>query len=129
MIFIDASFFIAASIKKDQWHTRVLEILPEVTKQDKITSIVVLSEAVTMVGSLAGGKMGGRLYNYIIDNHEVKFIDKDLSTQAMNFFLKYDGVLSFADSVSLELMKQGKVDTIASFDSDFDKVKGIMRIH
>ncbi len=129
MIFIDASFFIAASIKKDQWHTRVLEILPEVTKQDKMTSIVVLSEAVTMVGSLAGGKMGARLYNYIIDNHEVKFIDKDLSTQAMNFFLKYDGVLSFADSVSLELMKQGKVDTIASFDSDFDKVKGIVRIH
>ncbi|EKF84797.1 type II toxin-antitoxin system VapC family toxin [Methanobacterium formicicum] len=129
MIFIDASFFIAASIKKDQWHTRVLEILPEVTKQDKMTSIVVLSEAVTMVGSLAGGKMGARLYNYIIDNHEVKFVDKDLSTQAMNFFLKYDGVLSFADSVSLELMKQGKVDTIASFDSDFDKVEGIVRIH
>ncbi len=129
MIFIDASFFIAASIKKDQWHTRVLEILPEVTKQDKMTSIVVLSEAVTMVGSLAGGKMGARLYNYIIDNHEVKFMDKDLSTQAMNLFLKYDGVLSFADSVSLELMKQGKIDTIASFDSDFDKVKGIMRIH
>lgn len=129
MIFIDASFFIAASIKKDQWHTRVLQILPEVTKQDKMTSIVVLSEAVTMVGSLAGGNMGARLYNYIIDNHEVKFIDKDLSTQAMNFFLKYDGVLSFADSVSLTLMKQGKVDTIASFDSDFDKVKGIVRIH
>ena len=82
-----------------------------------------------MVGSLAGGKMGALLYNYIIDNHEVKFMDKDLSTQAMNFFLKYDGVLSFADSVSLELMKQGKVDTIASFDSDFDKVKEIVRIH
>ncbi|AUB59567.1 PIN domain protein [anaerobic digester metagenome] len=129
MIFIDASFFIAASIKKDQWHTRVLEILPEVTKQDKITSIVVLSEAVTMVGSLAGGKMGACLYNYIIDNHEVKFIDKDLSTQAMNFFLKYDGVLSFADSISLELMKQDKIDTIVSFDSDFDKVNGISRIH
>lgn len=129
MIFIDASFFIAASIKKDQWHTRVLEIIPEVTEQDKMTSIVVLSEAVTMVGSLAGGKMGARLYNYIIDNHEVKFMDKDVSTQAMNFFLKYDGVLSFADSVSLELMKQDKIDTIASFDSDFDKVKGIVRIH
>lgn len=129
MIFIDASFFIAASIKKDQWHTRVLEILPEVTKQDKMTSIFVLSEAVTMVGSLAGGKMGARLYNYIMDNHEVKFMDKDLSTQAMNFFLKYDGVLSFADSVSLELMKQDKIDTIVSFDSDFDKVNGISRIH
>lgn len=77
-----------------------------------MTSIVVLSEAVTMVGSLAGGKMGARLYHYIIDNHDVKFMDKDLSTQAMNFFLKYDGVLSFADSVSLELMQRDKIDTM-----------------
>ncbi|MBI5460450.1 PIN domain-containing protein [Methanobacterium sp.] len=129
MIFIDASFFIAASIKKDQWHTRVREILPEVTEQDKMTSIVVLSEAVTMVGSLVGGKMGALLYNYIMDNHEVNFVDKELSAQAMNFFLNYDGVLSFADSVSVQLMKQYKIDTIVSFDSDFDKVKGIVRIH
>ncbi|MDY9922316.1 type II toxin-antitoxin system VapC family toxin [Methanobacterium sp.] len=129
MIFIDASFFIAASIKKDQWHARVRKILPEVTEQDKMTSIVVLSEAVTMVGSLAGGKMGARLYNYIMDNHEVNFVDKEISTQAINFFLNYDGVLSFADSVSVQLMKQYEIDTIVSFDSDFDKVKGIVRIH
>ncbi len=129
MIFIDASFFIAASIKKDQWHPRVREILPKIVAQDKMTSIVVLSEAVTMVGSLGGGKMGARLYNYIQDNHEVKFIDKELSSQAMSFFLNYDGVLSFADSVSLQLMKQYKIDTIVSFDSVFDKVKGISRIH
>jgi len=129
LIFIDASFFIAASIKKDQWHARVRKILPEVTEHDKMTSIVVLSEAVTMVGSLAGGKMGARLYNYIMDNHEVNFVDKELSTQAMNFFLNYDEVLSFADSVSVQLMKQYEIDTIVSFDSDFDKVKGIVRIH
>lgn len=129
MIFIDASFFIAASIRKDQWHQRLQDILPEVTKQDKVTSIFVLSEAVTMVGSLAGGKKGTLLYNYIMDNHEVKFVDKELSSRAMNIFLQYDGMLSFADSLSLELMKQSQIDYIASFDSDFDKVKGIVRVH
>ncbi|EKQ51543.1 MAG: putative nucleic acid-binding protein [Methanobacterium sp. Maddingley MBC34] len=129
MIFIDASFFIAASIRKDQWHQRLQDILPEVTKQDKVTSIFVLSEAVTMVGSLAGGKKGTLLYNYIMDNHEVKYVDKELSSRAMNIFLQYDGMLSFADSLSLELMKQSQIDYIASFDSDFDKVKGIVRVH
>ena len=91
MIFIDASFFIAASIRKDQWHQRLQDILPEVTKQDKVTSIFVLSEAVTMVGSLAGGKKGTLLYNYIMDNHEVKFVDKELSSRAMNIFLQIMG--------------------------------------
>lgn len=129
MIFLDASFFIAASIKKDQWHGRVRKILPEVQKQDKVTSILVLSEAVTMVGSLAGGKKGIRLYNYISDNHEVKYVDNELSSRAMNTFLQYDGVLSFADAISLELMKAFKIDTIVSFDSDFDKADEIVRIH
>ncbi|MEG3224603.1 MAG: nucleic acid-binding protein [Methanobacteriales archaeon Met13] len=129
MIFLDASFFIAASIKKDQWHGRVREILPEVQKQDKTTSIHDISQAVTMLGGLAGGKKGIRLYNYISDNHEVKYVDNELSLRAMNTFLQYDGVLSFADAISLELMKAFKIDTIVSFDSDFDKVDGIVRIH
>jgi len=69
------------------------------------------------------------LYNYIFDNHEVVYVDKELSFKAMETFLQYDGVLSFADSVSLEIMQLIETDTIVSFDSDFDKVKGIKRIY
>lgn len=129
MILIDASFFIASAIKRDQWHDRVHEILPEILEEDKITSILVVSEAVTLVGSLGGGKKGIRLYNYIMDNHEVIYPDKDVSFRAMETFLQYDGGLSFADSVSLELMQLSGIDTIVSFDSDFDKVKDVHRIH
>lgn len=129
MIFIDSSFFIASIIKKDQWHNRVPEIFPEIMRDEKITSVLVLSEAVTLAGSLGGGKKGALLYNYIVDNHEVVYVDKDLSFKAMETFLQYDGSLSFADVVSLEIMQLVGADTIVSFDSDFDKVKGIRRIH
>ncbi len=129
MIFIDASFFIASVNKKDQWHKRVRKILPEIIKEEKVTSIVVLSEAVTLVGSLGGGKKGALLYNYIMDNHEMIYVDRDLSFKAMETFLQYDGSFSFADAVSLEIMQLMGINTIVSFDSDFDKVKGIQRIH
>jgi uncharacterized protein len=129
LIFIDASFFIASVLKNDKWHGRVRKIFPEINKEDKITSILTLSEAVTLTGSLGGGKKGVKLYNYIMDNHEVVYVDKDASFRAVETFLKYDGVLSFADSVSVELMKRFNVDSIVSFDSDFDKVDGIYRIH
>jgi len=129
LIFIDASFFIASIIKKDQWHNRVREILPEIIDDKKITSVLVLSEAVTLAGSLGGGKKGTLLYNYIVDNHEIIYINKDLSLKAMETFLQYDAGLSFADAVSLEIMQLVGADTIVSFDSDFDKVKGIRRIH
>ena len=129
MIFIDSSFFIASVLKNDKWHGQVREIFPKIKEEDKMTSILTLSEAVTLTGSLGGGKNGVKLYNYIVDNHEVVYVDKDTSFSALETFLKYDGVLSFADSVSVELMKRFKVNSIVSFNSDFDKVDGIYRIH
>lgn len=129
MIFIDASFFIASVLKKDQWHGRVREILPEILDEEKMTSILTLSEAVTLTGSLGGGKNGTTLYNYIVDNHEIAYLDKDISFKSMETFLKYDGTLSFADSVSVELMRTFGIKFIVSFDSDFDKVDNIHRIH
>jgi len=129
LIFIDASFFIAAINKNDQWHEKAGEILPIIKKEEKVTSGLILSESVTLIGSFYGGKTGLKLFDYILDNHEVRYVDKELSLSAMETFLKFDGTLSFADSVSVELMKNLGIERIVSFDSDFDKVDGIMRIH
>ncbi len=129
MIFADSSFFIALLNKKDQWHKDIHKILPKLDKAKKITSILVLSETVTLVGSLSGGKAGVLIYEYIIDNYEVIYIDKTLSSDAMEKFLQYNGVLSFADCVSLEIMEMHQINSIISFDSDFDKVKNLNRIH
>jgi len=129
LIFIDASFFIATLNKQDQWHEKAAEILPIVKKEEKITSGLILSESVTLVGSLFGNKTVLKLFNYILDNHGVYYVDKELSSSAMEIFLKYDGTLSFADAVSIEIMKDLKIDEIVSFDSDFDKIDGIIRIH
>lgn len=129
LIFIDASFFIAALNKKDKWHKNAGEILPIIKKEEKITSQLILSEAVTLTGSLFGGKKGVTIFNYILDNHEVIYPDKNLSFRAMETFLKYDGTLSFADSVSIEIMSDLGIEKIVSFDSDFDKINGINRIY
>lgn len=129
MIFIDASFFIAALNKQDQWHGKAGEILPIIKKEKKVTSGLILSESVTLAGSLFGGKNGLKLFNYIFDNHEVHYINREMSFCAMETFLKYDGTLSFADSVSIEIMRNLEIDEIVSFDSDFDNVDGVIRIH
>ena len=41
----------------------------------------------------------------------------------------YDGTISLADATSVEIMQQFGIDRIVSFDSDFDKVNWIKRIH
>lgn len=48
-----------------------------------MTSELILSESVTLIGSIFGNKSGLKLFNYILDNHEVHYIDKEMSLNAM----------------------------------------------
>ncbi|MDZ4170611.1 MAG: PIN domain-containing protein [Methanobacteriaceae archaeon] len=129
MIFIDSSFFIALILENDQWHGKALKLIPKLEKSQKMVSGLIISEAVTIVGSRAGGKAGKMIYDTIKDN--CKIVDSDLShyDSAIYTFLKYDGTLSLTDSVSVEIMKTFNISKIVSFDSDFDKVNGINRIY
>lgn len=127
MTFIDSSFFIAVANDKDQWHAKAREIaktLPE----EKIVTELILAESVTSIGALSGGKAGIKVYNYITEACEVVFVDWKLLDRAAETYLKYDGALSLTDAVSIEVMSEKGIKEIVSFDSDFDKVKGIVRI-
>jgi predicted nucleic acid-binding protein len=128
MIFVDANFIIALASKIDQWHTPAVKLLPRVKKEERITSEPVVSEIITLIGSLHGGKAAMNIYNYIKDNYTV-YKDDGLFDEIMQDFLKYDGTLSFADSSAITIMGKLNITKIVSFDSDFDKVDNIVRIH
>jgi uncharacterized protein len=129
LIFIDSSYFIALAIEEDQWHKHVKRIHNQIQKQQQITSLLTLSEALNIVGSLKGGKAGKLLYEYITRTNQIIYPNESITTNAIGKFLRYDGTLSYADVTSLEIMESQKINTIISFDSDFDKIKGINRIH
>ena len=130
MIFVDSCFFIALSNKRDQWHKEAMALSQVIDEEDALfVSDLIISETITGIGRLKGGKEGKVLFDYIGDNCSIEYLNKDLCDRAIETFLKYDGTLSFADSVSIEIMTEKGISKIASFDSDFDKVKGITRIH
>ncbi len=128
MIFADSSYFIALAREKDRWHKDALK-LAEKINDPLLVSDLVISESVTMVGSLEGGKAGKLLYEYFIDNCKIEFIDNEMLAKGMETFLKYDGSISLADAVSVEIMKENMIKKIISFDGDFDKVREIERLH
>jgi len=63
-----------------------------------------------------------------MDNFTIKTQTKKLYPKAMQTLVKYHN-LSFADSVSVEIMKLMNIHEIASFDDKFDNKKGILRLH
>ncbi len=128
MIFADSSFFIATLREKDRWHKDAVRLTGKI-KEHLLISELIMSESITMVGSFDGGKAGKILYEYFQDNCRIEFINEDMMEKSMDTFLKYDGSISLADASSIEIMKKHGVKKIISFDSDFDKIQEIDRIH
>ncbi|HEV2139037.1 MAG TPA: type II toxin-antitoxin system VapC family toxin [Nitrososphaerales archaeon] len=130
LIFIDSSLIIALADEDDQFHDKAVEILLKLEK-DQIISDLVLSESVTGVGSRLGYKGGREVFDNLFHNPSIKvvFLNKRLAQRSVATYARYGGRLSFADAVSVRIMQDNKVRTIVSFDSDFDGVEGISRLH
>jgi predicted nucleic acid-binding protein len=128
MIFADSSFFIGLADKRDSWHKRALKVKGRL-RDELVISDLIISESVTMVGYRAGGDAGKTLFNFFKDNCMILYVDDDTLEEAVKLFSKFDGNLSVADSTSVIIMKRKKIKGIISFDSDFDKIKGINRIY
>jgi hypothetical protein len=128
LIFVDSSYFIAFADKADRWHKNAVK-LSENIKTGVVVSDYVIVEAVSTIGHRGGGKAGADLYDFLVHNFQVTYVDEELLKQSMDVYLGYDGTLSVADAVSVEVMRRRGINKIVSFDADFDKVVGISRIH
>ena len=129
MIFIDSSFFVALVDMKDQWHQKAKVLIPIIADENILISDLIIVESVSIIGKRSGGKAGEQLYNYFMDNCQIVHLDEKTLKGGFLEFLKYDGTLSISDAVSVFIMKKKRIERIISFDSDFDKVDGIMRIY
>jgi predicted nucleic acid-binding protein len=129
MIFVDSSYFTAIINQKDQWHEDSKIVAKKIQNMEKIVSNLIISESVTNISSLLGGKIGKKLYYNIKDNYIIFEENRQVHDNSIHTLIQYDGTLSYADCLSLEIMRKLKINKIASFDRDFDKIKGIKRIY
>jgi predicted nucleic acid-binding protein len=129
LIFIDSSYLIALVNDNDQWHDKAVKIIDKIEKRKTITSTLNISETITMIGKISGGKIADETFDYIKDNFTITDVTINLLNKTRKTYLKYDGTLSLADCVAVLIMKKYGISEIVSFDSDFDKVKGIVRIY
>ncbi len=128
VIVADSSYFVALADRRDRWHGDAGRLRETVPQKFLVTDLVV-AEAVTIIGSRRGGKPSRTLYEYFIDECEIEFVGPHLLDEAMAYHLRFDGRLSVPDCVSVALMSRRKIREIVSFDRDFDKIRGVRRIH
>lgn len=128
MYVADASYFVGLADREDRWHRDSVRVKGSIP-QRFIVSDLVLAEAVTIVGARLGGRQAQVLYQYFLDACDVVYTDEKFLEDAMASHLHYGGRLSVADCMSLAIMARRGIEEIVSFDADFDRVKGIARVH
>jgi len=124
----DSSYFVALSNRDDRWHRDAVRVSKSLRDRIVVTDLTV-AESVTLVGGRTRAKDGVSLFQYFFDDCDVMFADEDLLRSAMSHWLRYDGRLSVPDCVSVEVMSRRSISRLLSFDSDFDRVRGIDRVH
>lgn len=127
-MFVDSSYWVGVVDPRDQWHRRAQELRARVPLGASVLDLTV-AEAVTIVGSRQGAKAATELYRFFCDSCRVIFVDDALLDRSMDLHLARDGKLSLTDCATIRAMLRDRDRTILSFDSDFDSVPGITRLH
>lgn len=127
MIFVDTSFLIALLIKTDSYHEKALKIAESIHERKVINNTVLNETLNAFTGK--GGKLGKELHNIIGEMFDIQFLNQADYENAMEIYLHLDSSINYSDCTILSTMLQNKINKIISFDSDFEKIKGITRIN
>jgi len=127
MIFLDSSFLISFFVEKEHNHERTVEIAKDIQNEEKIISKLVIAETITLLKQKLLTKDIIKIYNILKNFTTVE--DTHLFDKAFEQFVKYDGSISFFDSIYIVIMKEFDIYKIASFDMDFDNKDRIVRIY
>ncbi|MFH0971210.1 MAG: PIN domain-containing protein [Candidatus Micrarchaeota archaeon] len=129
MLFLDSSFLISYFSPEDGNHGRAVSIW-EALKGKSVISDHVLSEVVTLIWKRYNTKRAFEAGQILFRSREIDIVFSNLSQakEAVEKMKKY-GNLSFCDSLSISIMREQGIEGIVSFDSDFDRIGGIQRIH
>lgn len=127
MIFVDTSFLISLLVKTDSHHEKALKIAESIHERKVINSTVMNETLNAFTGK--GGKIGKELYQIIEEMFDIEFLNQSDYEHALEIYLQFDSSINFLDCAILSTMIRNKIDKIISFDSDFEKVKGIKIIN
>ena len=108
-------------------HNDAVRLLEKLKSEDKIITEPMIIKSLNLIGSFHGGKVGVMAFKYIKDNFTI-FKSDTLLEESLRYYLKFDGTLSLADCTAIHTMKENSIHEILSFDDDFDKVDGIVRV-
>lgn len=129
MIFLDTTYIIALINENDKYHKKALKLMEDVDYEKKMTNSVVFVESLNMLDKRSTQKDIDNIANKLYQLDKIHCVNSANIKNSLNIFKFYNGSINFADCTKIDSMITYRINEIISFDSDFDKVKGIKRIY
>ena len=126
MIFLDSTYLIGLMIDNDDYHQKAHQLRPIIDKERKIINNTVLVE---VLNSLKKNNHKIEIMDTLLNLDKVVFLTNEDYNESLNLFNYYNLSVNYSDCTILKTMIDNNVSVIVSFDSDFDKIKGIRRIY
>lgn len=128
MIFLDSSYLIGVILKKDKYTKRALELKPLLKHEKKLINNTVFNEVLNSLSETNSNYDVDELTDLLL-SYKIDFLTADDYADAVASYKYYNHSINFSDCTILQTMMKNKVNTIVSFDSDFDKINGFHRIY
>lgn len=121
MIFVDSSFWIAASVEREQRHREAVELLESVT-EPLVTSNHVVGETWTFLRRRHRHSLATEFVDRVssAEGLTIEFTTREIEREAWSWLRRRDErVYSFVDATSFALMRHFRIREAFAFDGDF----------
>ena len=128
MIFLDSTYLIGLILKNDSLNYKSHLLKSYLDDENKIINNTVFNEVLNSVSSNNSNYDLNHIKKLLL-SFNVDFLTSDDYLDSFDIFEYYNFSVNFSDCTILNTMQNYNINKIASFDSDFDKVKGIKRVY
>ncbi|WP_407423832.1 type II toxin-antitoxin system VapC family toxin [Methanobrevibacter sp.] len=129
MIFLDTGFLFVLLNSSEKFHENAIEIYEFYRKLNsiKVINSVVLTEILNKSHKL--NLSSSEIFDVLKKDTKIIYLSYKDFLEALNLNMLYGGAINYSDCTILKTMQDLGINNILSFDSDFDKIRGIERIH
>lgn len=128
MIFLDSTYLIGLILKNDSLYYKSHILKPYLDDENKIINNTVFNEVLNSVTSNNSHYDLNHIKKLLL-SFNIDFLTSDDYLDSFDIFEYYNFSVNFSDCTILNTMQNYNINQIASFDSDFDKIKGVKRIY
>ena len=132
MIFLDSSFIIGLFNENDDNHdkaVKIMELMPEIVKQKKAINNIVLLEVLNKIQKDYYKTVRKEIINFLLSMDKIYYVENEDYLNVIKLMEYYKYSINYSDCLILLTMANNNINTIISFDNDFDKIDGIKRIY